>query len=534
MSPPRCCSNQRSRSAASIHRSRTLQKVPLRARTRTTTPRLRRGSIGRVAQVSEKGDAIAVLTADIAAIEAEIYAKQHSLEQLRDGVDNLTSTMLRSWEPRSCSRAELESLIERTRIAAMDEQAPIAAEVERLAQLHKKTMAKYWELYYKLQWGSDQENAQVQPAPARAVPVEPSSSATHMTPVPAQARNEVASAGAAATMDHHYNLVSLGAGIRSSIGEYDAIVNEHIGLRTSHDLTSPATQAAAESLQRIASMAEDIGVTPLRKSQSRSRGSGGKNNKARSSSLSEPAAGAKRARHAEPGAKHGGKKRSRKANGHEGKAKPASKRKDSPPAGPSILGKVSAALSLSAASNPSGAGPQPLEAPVASSSSNAAQPEAVVCKCKKSRCLKLYCDCFASGAFCSDVCTCADCMNTDCLAYSRDREIAVQAVLQRRPDAFSSKVTTTVATQDAQAEVVVDLHVTGCKCRRSACLKKYCVCFGGRLASFCFDLAFLALLTHHGPHPPTAGVQCSYMCRCVGCQNGNDGQGVLEEDLAEV
>ena len=34
------------------------------------------------------------------------------------------------------------------------------------------------------------------------------------------------------------------------------------------------------------------------------------------------------------------------------------------------------------------------------------------CNCVKSRCLKLYCDCFAQGVYCSG-CSCQDCHNTE-------------------------------------------------------------------------------------------------------------------------
>ena len=34
------------------------------------------------------------------------------------------------------------------------------------------------------------------------------------------------------------------------------------------------------------------------------------------------------------------------------------------------------------------------------------------CNCKKSRCLKLYCDCFAAGQYCKHSCSCQSCMNT--------------------------------------------------------------------------------------------------------------------------
>lgn len=35
------------------------------------------------------------------------------------------------------------------------------------------------------------------------------------------------------------------------------------------------------------------------------------------------------------------------------------------------------------------------------------------CNCKKSRCLKLYCDCFAVGKCCTKDCNCINCLNTE-------------------------------------------------------------------------------------------------------------------------
>lgn len=102
------------------------------------------------------------------------------------------------------------------------------------------------------------------------------------------------------------------------------------------------------------------------------------------------------------------------------------------------------------------------------------------CKCKNSRCLKLYCECFAAGRYC-DGCNCVDCHNNEEHASARDE--AVVGVLERNPNAFRPKV--------VEGE---KHHKKGCNCKKSGCLKKYCECF-------------------------QAGVLCTESCGCVGCKN---------------
>jgi len=36
-----------------------------------------------------------------------------------------------------------------------------------------------------------------------------------------------------------------------------------------------------------------------------------------------------------------------------------------------------------------------------------------ICNCKKTKCLKLYCDCFAAGEFCGVECNCTECSNAE-------------------------------------------------------------------------------------------------------------------------
>ncbi|XP_055961136.1 CRC domain-containing protein TSO1 isoform X2 [Mercurialis annua] len=132
------------------------------------------------------------------------------------------------------------------------------------------------------------------------------------------------------------------------------------------------------------------------------------------------------------------------------------------------------------------------------------------CNCKRSKCLKLYCDCFAAGLYCIEPCSCQDCFNKPA-----HEDIVLQTRKQiesRNPLAFAPKV---IRTADYVSELAVrnppiailltieddtnktpasSRHKRGCNCKKSNCLKKYCECF-------------------------QSGVGCSLNCRCEGCKN---------------
>jgi hypothetical protein len=94
------------------------------------------------------------------------------------------------------------------------------------------------------------------------------------------------------------------------------------------------------------------------------------------------------------------------------------------------------------------------------------------CNRSKSRCLKLYCVCFAGQRICLDSCNCDNCANS---GHEDD----------------------TLAHAAASAEVAMKKrynYSAGCQCMNSNCLKKYCVCFRDEIA-------------------------CSKACKCVACEN---------------
>lgn len=95
----------------------------------------------------------------------------------------------------------------------------------------------------------------------------------------------------------------------------------------------------------------------------------------------------------------------------------------------------------------------------------------VKCKCRKSKCVKLYCDCFSWGQYCVD-CGCVNCFNKQ--EHAKFRNHSIRKVLHRNPQAFSKP--------------------RKCTCRKIHCKEKYCACF-------------------------TSGKKCDDDCKCINCLN---------------
>jgi len=63
------------------------------------------------------------------------------------------------------------------------------------------------------------------------------------------------------------------------------------------------------------------------------------------------------------------------------------------------------------------------------------------CNCKRSHCLKLYCECFTAGIHCSELCKCVDCKNNGKSEKNIQlRTRALNTIIERNPDAFRPKV----------------------------------------------------------------------------------------------
>ena len=113
------------------------------------------------------------------------------------------------------------------------------------------------------------------------------------------------------------------------------------------------------------------------------------------------------------------------------------------------------------------------------------------CKCRASRCSKMYCECFASGRYCSSLCACSGCENVAGNEHSLAR--IRRGIRRRNPEAFTAKI-------DQRAGI--RKHARGCRCTQSKCLKRYCECF-------------------------RAGMSCTADCECRDCHNGRHATSVL-------
>ena len=117
----------------------------------------------------------------------------------------------------------------------------------------------------------------------------------------------------------------------------------------------------------------------------------------------------------------------------------------------------------------------------------------VICNCPKSRCLKLYCNCFQAGDLCNTFCHCRHCLNTASeLVPGGKLYYARREYKKRDPNTFVKEAKKTRERK-------------GCSCRNSKCIKKYCICF-------------------------RENKRCTEICSCVACCN----KGTIDDSKVET
>ncbi|PQQ21284.1 protein tesmin/TSO1-like CXC 3 isoform X4 [Prunus yedoensis var. nudiflora] len=126
------------------------------------------------------------------------------------------------------------------------------------------------------------------------------------------------------------------------------------------------------------------------------------------------------------------------------------------------------------------------------------------CNCRRSKCLKLYCECFAAGVYCVDSCACVNCYNKP---EFEDTVLDIrQQIEARNPLAFTPKVVDNAIDSSPNFMHKNSTGRTGLddpilsqaqerlQLQEVKVSKKYCECF-------------------------QAKVGCSSACRCEGCKN---------------
>ena len=100
------------------------------------------------------------------------------------------------------------------------------------------------------------------------------------------------------------------------------------------------------------------------------------------------------------------------------------------------------------------------------------------CTCKKSQCLKLYCECFSSQGYCSG-CSCVNCHNIP--EYEDERTLSISKITKKKQSKFAKQLL---------CEEIID----SCNCKKSMCQRNYCYCFKN-------------------------GKKCNKLCKCDQCDN---------------
>lgn len=97
------------------------------------------------------------------------------------------------------------------------------------------------------------------------------------------------------------------------------------------------------------------------------------------------------------------------------------------------------------------------------------------CRCLKSRCLKLYCECFSSGILCTTACKCeTTCQNNDNTEENRDcRNKAIMQNVKADPNTFRRRQRYSNTAKPSKSAGISAPRAPGlsCSCSKTQCLK---------------------------------------------------------------
>ena len=118
------------------------------------------------------------------------------------------------------------------------------------------------------------------------------------------------------------------------------------------------------------------------------------------------------------------------------------------------------------------------------------------CNCKKSKCLRLHCICFADLRECSDMCNCTNCKNNQ--DFKEVRDFVIEKTKEINPLAFKPKI---------KSFKGMNVNSRGCNCAKNNCIKKYCECY-------------------------KSGSSCTELCTCSHCKNSKEK--LNEEEITDL
>ncbi|KAL4085648.1 hypothetical protein PRIC1_014984 [Phytophthora ramorum] len=129
------------------------------------------------------------------------------------------------------------------------------------------------------------------------------------------------------------------------------------------------------------------------------------------------------------------------------------------------------------------------------------------CNCKKSGCLKFYCECFTAGDRCGERCRCVDCKNQ---AHNHEEVAqAVQAIEKRtkrsfRPSLAAPRATETEPAPEPTSRQAATTERKAAMAMAGTSFKPVCICTDGVCTAECPCLRLFG--------------GCSSRCQCKGCQ----------------